>query len=394
MVSLFDNSSKIIFKRGIGKVNSSIISSVKEVFNNLSNLTLLDKVATINEIRKILSGYSPFKEEPIDCVQWVDGSFVVANDYNPNTVAPPEMALLEHSILSDGYTQPIVSFLRDDGSYEVVDGFHRNRVGKESAIVKGRLNGFLPLSVINQGRSSRSDRIAATIRHNRARGKHQVERMSDIVIELKRRNWSDDRIAKELGMDADEVLRLCQISGLTELFSNKEFSKSWSIDCVSEEELSFELEESNIEKDKELKEGRIVHTYEKWECYKAGFYFEHPPKGMSDDECTTKYKELLTDIPLFKSVLAQVITKWKNSCEHYLTNIDMNRIAWLGQASLCFLYGIPSKYRSGFNLLTDEEKEKANRAACVYLNKWLKLNGYLLVVFEDLVNNQPKADLY
>jgi ParB-like chromosome segregation protein Spo0J len=111
--------------------------------------------------------------------------------------------------------------------YEVVDGFHRHRVGKECKEVQARVRGYLPLVVINGDREDKGDRIAATIRHNRARGKHKVDAMSDIVIELKRRNWSDEKIGRELGMDPDEVLRLTQIAGLAEMFADREFSEAW-----------------------------------------------------------------------------------------------------------------------------------------------------------------------
>jgi ParB-like chromosome segregation protein Spo0J len=161
-------------------------------------------------------------DHPVNFVRWVDASLVVANDYNPNSVAAPEMKLLETSIKSDGFTQPIVTWLRDDGFYEVVDGFHRHRVGKEFLKLS-----HLPVVVINTSRSDKGDRIAATIRHNRARGKHKVDAMSDIVLDLSRRNWSNDKIARELGMDADEVLRLKQITGLAELFANQDFSEAW-----------------------------------------------------------------------------------------------------------------------------------------------------------------------
>lgn len=161
-------------------------------------------------------------DHPISSVLWVRAELIEANDYNPNSVAPPEMRLLELSIEQDGYTQPIVTWLREDGIYEVVDGFHRHRVGKE----KLKLS-HLPVVVINADRQGKSDRIASTIRHNRARGKHAVSAMSEIVQELARRNWSDAKIAKELGMDADEVLRLKQISGLAEMFADQEFSEAW-----------------------------------------------------------------------------------------------------------------------------------------------------------------------
>lgn len=187
----------------------------------------------INEIKRMLKEVSPFTKEPVECVQWVKSDLVIANDYNPNSVAPPEMELLHTSIQEDGYTQPIVVW-QHDGIYEVVDGFHRNRVGKECADVRERIHGYLPVVVINNDREDKGDRIASTIRHNRARGKHRVEAMSDIVIELKRRNWSDSKIAKELGMDADEVLRLTQITGLAEMFADKDFSQAWEVDMTED----------------------------------------------------------------------------------------------------------------------------------------------------------------
>jgi len=159
-------------------------------------------------------------DHPVSKVRWVPEAMVNANDYNPNAVAPPEMKLLEISIINDGFTQPIVVW-EVDGLFEVVDGFHRTLVGKKLGM------SHLPVVVINDSRTDRSDRIASTIRHNRARGKHQVSAMSDIVQELARRNWSENRIAKELGMESDEVLRLKQITGLAEMFADAEFSEAW-----------------------------------------------------------------------------------------------------------------------------------------------------------------------
>lgn len=157
---------------------------------------------------------------PVSRVQWVPAELVRANDYNPNSVAKPEMELLERSIQADGYTQPIVVW-EVEGFYEVIDGFHRHLVGKKMGL------SHLPVVVVNSSGTERNDRIASTIRHNRARGKHRIDSMSDIVVELSRRNWSDEKIAKELGMDADEVLRLKQITGLAELFADEEFSEAW-----------------------------------------------------------------------------------------------------------------------------------------------------------------------
>lgn len=160
------------------------------------------------------------ESHPVSNVLWVEQDLVYANDYNPNSVAPPEMELLRHSIETDGFTQPIVTWKTDKG-YEVVDGFHRHLVGKKLGLT------HLPVVVINPESEERGNRIAATIRHNRARGKHQVGAMSDIVQELAKRNWSDKKIAKELGMEPDEVLRLKQITGLAEMFADREFSEAW-----------------------------------------------------------------------------------------------------------------------------------------------------------------------
>jgi ParB-like chromosome segregation protein Spo0J len=159
-------------------------------------------------------------EHPVSQVRWVPAKQVYANDYNPNAVAPPEMDLLRRSIEADGFTQPIVVWEDEDG-YEVIDGFHRHLVGKELGLPE------LPVVVVNTDRTERPDRIASTIRHNRARGKHDVGSMSDIVQELARRNWTDKKIASELGMDQDEVLRLKQVTGLAELFAEEEFSEAW-----------------------------------------------------------------------------------------------------------------------------------------------------------------------
>jgi ParB-like chromosome segregation protein Spo0J len=203
-------------------------TKIIELINELQNLDIDAKVNALNEIKIAMHEISPMKTEPVDCVLWVKNDSVHANDYNPNSVAPPEMELLRLSISADGYTQPIVSMLEENGeTREVIDGFHRNRVGKECAEIQQRVHGYLPVVTINEDRTKINDRVASTIRHNRARGKHKIEAMSDIVIDLKKRNWSDEKISKNLGMDKDEVLRLCQIGGLVELFSDKEFSEAW-----------------------------------------------------------------------------------------------------------------------------------------------------------------------
>jgi ParB-like chromosome segregation protein Spo0J len=211
----------------VGLVNQ-LVEAVRAHIEEIKKYDVKEQIEIINEIKKALHEISPMKNEPVDCVIWVPAESVEANDYNPNSVASPEMRLLQHSIREDGYTQPIVAFPEDDG-YTVVDGFHRNRVGKECDDIKDRVKGYLPITIIKSDRQDRENRIAATIRHNRARGKHSVTAMSEIVVELARRNWSDAKIAKELGMDADEVLRLKQITGLAEMFSDREFSEAWDV---------------------------------------------------------------------------------------------------------------------------------------------------------------------
>jgi ParB-like chromosome segregation protein Spo0J len=353
----------------------------------LHTLDIEDRIEMLNAARRILHAVSPFRNEPVDCVQWIKSEKVTANDYNPNSVAPPEMKLLEHSIQADGYTQPIVSFAHND-THEVIDGFHRHRVGKESAVVRDRVRGYLPLVVINSARSDRSDRIAATIRHNRARGKHQVEAMSDIVIELKRRNWSDERIGRELGMDPDEVLRLCQITGLSEAFGDSEFSQAWEVEkTASAPELFSDIIEGYEPNDK----GRIFHTWEKWECYQHGFYAENPPGTIEEGE--ENYREFLADLSRFETALQVVTSEWQHSCEHYLTNDRMNRIAWLGQASVAQSLRIPSVCRGGYTKLTETQQRAADEMALKYLNKWLADTGREVVALEAAYG-RTEVDLY
>lgn len=362
---------------------------------------LADLVDSLNFVREKLHEISPFKTEPVDFVRWEKNQNVHQNDYNPNSVAPPEMELLRISIDADGYTQPIVT-MEHEGLREVIDGFHRHRVGKECADIQARVHGYLPVVQIRASQTDKASRMASTVRHNRARGKHKVEAMSDMVIELKRRNWSDERICKELGMDKDEVLRLCQISGLSEIFSGQEFSKAWepegafnpedwetiSGDAGHYRDIEVEVRTANTDD-----ENRIFHTFDKWECAKAGFYESKPPKGMTAEKCKEAYRDLLADEVAFSAALDRVITEWKYSCEHYLTNAAMNRIAWLGQASLCIALGIPSEFRSGFTLLTEEQQSKANQLALNALNKWMVANGPSTVSMEE-ANPGRQAEIY
>lgn len=373
-----------------------IIESVKNLINNTDNIK--DKVELINEIRKEIHFISPFKNEPVDYVRWEYQENVVSNDYNPNKVAPPEMELLEVSIMNDGYTQPIVTWNNDNGKTEVIDGFHRNRVGKESKVVNKRIMGYLPVVNIRTEQSGKNDRIASTIRHNRARGKHQVNAMSEIVIELKNRNWSNNRIAKQLGMDEEEVLRLCQVSGLEYLFSDKDFSKAWITEDDNNvfEPISDNLTEEEIYNHKAGNtndENRIFHTYDKWECHKAGFYLSNK-EGMTHEECENEFKRILSNQELFSEILNKLIYEWKYSCEHYLTNKAMNRIAWLGQAAVCFNSGVPSKYSYAWFDLDEKTREEANKTALKYLNKWLLINNRTESDLDEAISIGRQIELY
>lgn len=373
----------------------------ENIIRIISSKGMDELVDSLNFVREKLHQISPFNKEPVDFVRWVKNQQVHQNDYNPNSVAPPEMELLRLPIDADGYTQPIVT-MEHDGQREVIDGFHRHRVGKECADIQSRVHGYLPVVQIRASQTDKASRMASTVRHNRARGKHKVEAMSDMVIELKRRNWSDDRICKELGMDKDEVLRLCQISGLSEIFAGQEFSKAWEPEGSFQPE-DWEVISGNADDYRDIEvevrtantddENRIFHTFDKWECAKAGFYESKPPKGMSAEQCKEAYRDLLADDDAFRAALERVITEWKHSCEHYLTNAAMNRIAWLGQASLCIALGIPSEFRSGFTLLTEEQQRNANQIALEALNKWMVANGRSAVSMEE-ANPGRQAEIY
>lgn len=375
--------------------------TIQQWCEQLRVLPIAEQVECLNRARRLMHEAGPFRNEPVDCVQWVYSGSVIANDYNPNSVAPPEMELLRLSITEDGYTQPIVSWQRDE-QFEVVDGFHRNRVGRECLEVRQRIHGYLPLAVINSERIDRGDRIASTIRHNRARGKHAVSAMSEIVVELKRRNWSDSKIARELGMDQDEILRLCQISGLAELFTDQKFSQAWDVEGEVREDDFKELTDDTSSYDdvdteswrtvNTSDEERVFHTYDKWECYKAGFYATCKD-GMTGPECEKAMASLLQDSKKFKKAVNAVVSTWKHSCEHYLTNAAMNRIAWLGQAATCYALGIPSCYRGGFNLLSKKQQETADEIALEALNWWLKKNGLPSVTMKEAAPDR-QTDIY
>ncbi len=364
----------------------------------LTGLELIEKINAINELRECIHDLCPFKNEPVDFVKWIHSENVIANDYNPNKVAPPEMELLEISIMNDGYTQPVVTFPKEGDKVEVIDGFHRTRVSKESKIVRQRVLGYTPTVIIRKEQAGKNDRIASTIRHNRARGKHQIDAMSEIVLELKNRNWKNERIARELGMDEEEILRLCQITGLQDIFKDDDFSKSWeSSDSIANyEPLTDELSEEEVEHYRTVNTSdpeRIFHTFEKWECHKAGFY-GNKKEGMTAEQCEKAYAEYLSDDDKFKSGLQGILDNWVNSCEHYITNKAMNRIAWLGQAAMCYSTGIPSKFCSGFNLLTNDQQNRANEVALEYLNKWMVKYDRQPITMDEALSIGRQVNIY
>lgn len=198
----------------------------RELCGLLVGMPAAERITAINQVRAAIHEVSPLKHHPVDFVMWAPAESVRGNEYNPNTVAPPEMRLLAHSVRANGYTMPIVAHKTQDCEL-VVDGFHRNRVGKEDTEVRASTLGYLPITHIREERADEAGRIAATVEHNRARGKHKVGDMSEIVRMLHEAGWRDNKIEEELGMDPDEVRRLKQMTGLAALFADKEFSEAW-----------------------------------------------------------------------------------------------------------------------------------------------------------------------
>ena len=203
---------------------------INELHHYLQTLTFEDKIDAINQFREVLHVESPFNDQPVDCVLWVKEAQVLPNDYNPNNMAPQEKRLLTKSLEADGFTQPIVVIEKTQDNFEIVDGFHRHLLSQSKSALKKRFHGYLPITRLeNQSSTTLPSRMAATIRHNRARGRHQINAMSEIVRELSQLGWSDEKMGQELGMDADEILRLKQINGLCELFGNRQFSQAWTV---------------------------------------------------------------------------------------------------------------------------------------------------------------------
>ena len=178
----------------------------------------------INEIENALYEKHPLKHNPVARVQFIDVDKIEPNDYNPNAVAKNEMKLLEISIDHDGYTQPTVTIYdKERDKYVIVDGFHRYYVMKTSKLINGRNGGKLPIVVLDK---DINDRMASTVRHNRARGKHSVSGMGNIVCEMIKNGATDEEVCNELGLEVDELVRLKYTSGVAKLFEGQEFSKS------------------------------------------------------------------------------------------------------------------------------------------------------------------------
>ena len=184
-----------------------------------------DEISAINDIREFLHSISPTRAGPVDLVRWVPIEMVEPNDYNPNSVARIEMGLLLHSIEQDGYTQPVVTIWDEDRQkYVIVDGFHRYFVMKSNKKLRDLYNGHLPITVIEK---EINDRMASTVRHNRARGKHSVDGMANMVFRMLDNGMADKEICNELGMEPEELLRLKHITGFSKLFENVEYRKAW-----------------------------------------------------------------------------------------------------------------------------------------------------------------------
>ena len=204
-----------------------------------SKSTANEKLAFLEELKQFIHELSPNKAQPVDFVRWVDVEDVEPNDYNPNSVAGKEMDLLYTSILHDGYTQPVVTIWDDKiKKYCIIDGFHRYFTCKTNKDIRDRNNGKLPIVVLDK---EINDRMASTVRHNRARGKHSVAGMSNMVFSMLDNGWGDAEICNELGMEPEELLRLKHITGFSKLFEDAEYKKAW----MTKRQIQIKIEHRN-----------------------------------------------------------------------------------------------------------------------------------------------------
>ncbi len=197
-----------------------------QIDEDIKGMTEEQAIEFLEAIKTYMHKLSPLRSQPVNHIKWVDVNDVQANDYNPNNVASQEMHLLYTSILHDGYTQPVVTIYDEDkGKYIIIDGFHRYFTCKKHKDILDRNHGRLPVVVLDK---DINDRMASTVRHNRARGKHSVGGMSNMVFSMLDNGWSDMDICNHLGMEADELLRLKHITGFSKLFADAEYNKAWT----------------------------------------------------------------------------------------------------------------------------------------------------------------------
>lgn len=196
------------------------MNTLKKGYDKASN-----KLAFLTEVRSYLHQISDLKMHPVNDVRWVPINQVNANAYNPNAVAKREMKLLAKSIEKDGYTQPVVTIFDEaTKKYVIVDGYHRTLVMKSIDSVKATTGGYLPVVVLEK---DVNDRMASTIRHNRARGTHSIDGMGNIVFKMLENGWTDSEICNELGMEAEEIIRIKHVTGYSKLFADISYNKAW-----------------------------------------------------------------------------------------------------------------------------------------------------------------------
>lgn len=200
--------------------------TLEDVKNEIMRVpTDIDTVEYCNRVSEIIGRNHPFRHNPVSCVKYVPLNKVKANDYNPNAVASPEMRLLHKSIQEDGYTMPVVTFYdKDSDEYVIVDGFHRYSICQRYRDVNSLNHGYLPVVVIDK---PLGDRMASTVRHNRARGRHSVQGMSNLVLEMLREGKSDADVCMELGLEIDELIKLKHVTGFAKLFEGAKYSHAW-----------------------------------------------------------------------------------------------------------------------------------------------------------------------
>jgi ParB-like chromosome segregation protein Spo0J len=204
-------------------MSQKLIENVKKAIEAVADEPA--RIAFIQAIRQVLFDLSPLREEPVDCVRWVPIDKVESNSYNPNSVARIEMRLLYTSIFHDHLTQPVVVIYdAARGVWVVVDGFHRYYICKTNPDILARTRGMLPVVVLDK---SLAERMASTVRHNRARGKHSTQGMANLVFSMLEEGWSDQDIQEQIGLSAEELLRLKHVTGFSKLFENVEYRKAW-----------------------------------------------------------------------------------------------------------------------------------------------------------------------